>query len=172
MQLTEQRQQAETALVRLQARLVADSNQLLAAKLPRPEAEEGEPAGAPSEGQQQQQANGGAAAAAPGGAGVGQAGPAARNPFLAAPWGEPESEEQQQQPQQPAALPAGSPAAGTAGAEQPAAGSSGPTGDRAALGAAQRLLVCPTASCLPKLVTCQPACLQHAPCIGHLTSLS
>lgn len=138
MQLTDQRQQAETALVRLQARLAADSNQLLAAKLPRPEAEEGGPAGAPSEGPQQQQqaANGGAAAAAPGGAGAGQAGPAASNPFLAAPWGEPESEEQQQQPQQPAALPAGSPAAGTAGAEQPAGGHSGPTGDR---GAAQCL---------------------------------
>ncbi|KAL4452607.1 hypothetical protein ABPG75_008269 [Micractinium tetrahymenae] len=123
MQLTEQRQQAETALVRLQARLAADSNQLLAAKLPNPEAGEAGPAGAAAEEQQQQQANGGAA----GGAAGGHAAAVASNPFLAAPWGDLQSEEQQQQQQSGAA--AASPAAGTAGGEQPAApaGASGPT---------------------------------------------
>lgn len=130
MQLTEQRQQAETALVRLQARLAADTNQLLAAKLPKPEAEEPVPGGAGAAGQEQQ-ANGGAAGAAAGtGMAGGQAGAAAINPFLAAPWGELGREEQQQQ-QHVAAPPANAPAAGTAGGEQPAAtaGTTGPTGE-------------------------------------------
>ncbi|KAI7842811.1 hypothetical protein COHA_003557 [Chlorella ohadii] len=95
-QLTEQRQLAETATVRLQARLAADSNLLLAAKLPAAEeAEEAAPAAAGGQPALQQGAP--AAAAAPAaGAPQGAAGTAAaRNPFFMAPWGEVETAGQQ-----------------------------------------------------------------------------
>ena len=84
MQVTEQRQQGETAVVQLQARLAGDSNQLLAAKL-QPEGADGDGAAAAAEaeaaeaeaapGQQQEAEQQHAAAAA-----------AAVNPFFAAPW--------------------------------------------------------------------------------------
>jgi hypothetical protein len=92
-QLTEQRQQAETAAVRLQARLVADSNLLLAAKLPAAqEAEDAAPAAGGDGPAQQQGAP--AAGAAPGLPGSGSAA-AASNPFFAVPWGEAEAVGQQ-----------------------------------------------------------------------------
>jgi hypothetical protein len=82
MQVTEQRQQGETAVVQLQARLAGDSNQLLAAKL-QPEGADGDGAAAAAEAEaaeaeatpgQQQEAE--------------QQQAAAVNPFFAAPWGD------------------------------------------------------------------------------------
>lgn len=91
-QLTEQRQLAETAAVRLQARLAADTNLLLAAKLPTPEAAEDAAPAAAGGGPAQQEGAPAAAAAAP----QGPAGAAAAsNPFFAAPWGDMEAAGQQ-----------------------------------------------------------------------------
>jgi hypothetical protein len=115
MQLTEQRQQAETAVVRLQARLAADSNQLLAAKLPLPEHGDAEGSGGGTD-----------AAPPPAAAGQGAAQTAAAsNPFFAAPWGEAAPGEQQQERQQQHA-------AGSAGSEQPAAAEGGELGAKGA----------------------------------------
>lgn len=92
MLLTEQRQQAETAAVRLQARLAADSNQLLAAKLKSSEdASAAAATGQQQEGQEPAGATGqqaDIAAVGPGQASRAQRGAAASNPFLAAPRGD------------------------------------------------------------------------------------
>lgn len=116
MQITEQRQQAETAAVRLQARLAADSNLLLAAKLPRSEG--AEEAAAEAAQQQQQQAPA---------AGVAQMQQASgSNPFFATPWGDVQADDQQLQQ----AAAGGAPTAVAVQADgQPAASQLGPPGE-------------------------------------------
>ena len=79
MQVTEQRQQGETAVVQLQARLAGDSNQLLAAKL--------HPEGGAGDGEAEAEAEAEGAEAAPEQQ-QHAAAAAATNPFFAAPWGD------------------------------------------------------------------------------------